>query len=220
MPYSQLASPTRSHRLSGWRHHFETHRKCRRSQSSSPLASRGLSTTSNSAGLTSGFGFDRQKFYRGSPLRRRGKRLLRGSPKGAPRPTRNRESKSIMTNPMTLTSSLPPREARGFSGRSWQPTRRWLHHPLHTAARVCIQLYRCILSPAKYVLFGPAAGCRFYPSCSAYALEAIEIHGLFHGGWISLRRLCRCHPWGGQGVDPVPVCSRAQLRSHSSTVHH
>ncbi|MEO1065110.1 MAG: membrane protein insertion efficiency factor YidD [Actinomycetota bacterium] len=46
--------------------------------------------------------------------------------------------------------------------------------------------------------------CRFAPTCSAYAIEALETHGVVRGGWLATRRLCRCHPWGGQGWDPVP----------------
>jgi len=61
-----------------------------------------------------------------------------------------------------------------------------------------IRLYRRLISP----LLG--SNCRYQPSCSAYALEAIEKHGAWRGGWMSLRRICRCHPWGGDGHDPVP----------------
>lgn len=46
--------------------------------------------------------------------------------------------------------------------------------------------------------------CRFLPTCSAYAVEAIERHGAWRGGWLALRRVTRCHPWGAHGVDPVP----------------
>lgn len=56
------------------------------------------------------------------------------------------------------------------------------------------------------LLIGPLLGnhCRFYPSCSRYALEAVERHGVAAGLWLSVRRLSRCHPWHSGGVDPVP----------------
>lgn len=47
-------------------------------------------------------------------------------------------------------------------------------------------------------------GCRYQPTCSAYALEALEKHGGIKGGWLTLRRIARCHPWGGSGIDNVP----------------
>jgi putative membrane protein insertion efficiency factor len=46
--------------------------------------------------------------------------------------------------------------------------------------------------------------CRYWPTCSNYALEALETHGLWRGSWLVTRRLARCHPWGGHGVDAVP----------------
>jgi putative membrane protein insertion efficiency factor len=46
--------------------------------------------------------------------------------------------------------------------------------------------------------------CRYTPTCSAYAVEALQKHGAVRGGWLALRRLSRCHPWGGHGYDPVP----------------
>lgn len=61
-----------------------------------------------------------------------------------------------------------------------------------------IRLYQRFVSP----LLG--ANCRFYPSCSGYTLEALEKHGLLRGGWLSIRRLCRCHPLNPGGIDPVP----------------
>jgi hypothetical protein len=61
-----------------------------------------------------------------------------------------------------------------------------------------ITLYRRWISP----LLGPR--CRFIPSCSAYGLEAIERHGAWRGGWLTLRRLLRCHPFTPCGCDPVP----------------
>jgi len=64
--------------------------------------------------------------------------------------------------------------------------------------RGLIWLYRMTISP----LLGPK--CRFEPSCSDYAMEAIARHGAWSGSLMSLRRLGRCHPWGGSGYDPVP----------------
>jgi putative membrane protein insertion efficiency factor len=61
-----------------------------------------------------------------------------------------------------------------------------------------ITCYRWFLSP----LLGP--NCRFYPTCSSYALEAIQQHGALRGSWLAVRRIGRCHPWNPGGVDPVP----------------
>jgi len=56
------------------------------------------------------------------------------------------------------------------------------------------------------VTLGPVMSgqCRFQPTCSAYAIDALRAHGAFKGGWLTLRRLLRCHPFGGSGYDPVP----------------
>ena len=67
-----------------------------------------------------------------------------------------------------------------------------------------VRLYRVLLSPLKVFLFGPLGRCRFDPTCSEYALEAIRFHGAFHGSWLALKRIARCHPWGDCGCDPVP----------------
>jgi putative membrane protein insertion efficiency factor len=63
-----------------------------------------------------------------------------------------------------------------------------------------------ILVRGYQVCLSPFIGqnCRFYPSCSHYALEAIGRHGAMKGGWLATKRLCKCHPWHPGGVDPVP----------------
>lgn len=61
-----------------------------------------------------------------------------------------------------------------------------------------ILFYKACISP-----YTPAS-CRFTPTCSQYALEAIRKHGPFKGVWLAVRRILRCHPWGGSGYDPVP----------------
>lgn len=66
------------------------------------------------------------------------------------------------------------------------------------AAEILIRLYQWTISP----LLGPT--CRFHPSCSNYAIEAIRRFGLLRGGWLTLCRLGRCHPWNPGGFDPVP----------------
>jgi len=62
-----------------------------------------------------------------------------------------------------------------------------------------LRLYRLLISP----LYGQV--CRYYPSCSAYALEAVTVHGSVRGSWYAVRRVARCHPWAAGGVDPVPA---------------
>ena len=61
-----------------------------------------------------------------------------------------------------------------------------------------LRLYRLAISP----LYGQV--CRYHPSCSAYALTAVETHGSIRGTWLAARRLSRCHPWADGGYDPVP----------------
>ena len=67
-----------------------------------------------------------------------------------------------------------------------------------------LRFYQIVLSPPLHWLGGPAAGCRFTPTCSQYCLDAIKTHGSMKGAWLGLKRLARCHPWGGHGHDPVP----------------
>ncbi|SFP80890.1 membrane protein insertion efficiency factor YidD [Tranquillimonas alkanivorans] len=70
--------------------------------------------------------------------------------------------------------------------------------PLARVFALPVRTYRLVFSP--WVGFN----CRYQPTCSAYALEALEKHGAVRGGWLTLCRIGRCHPWGGSGIDNVP----------------
>lgn len=89
-----------------------------------------------------------------------------------------------------------PRRRGGGRGGAVEAMRR--------ALVVIIRVYQVTLSPVLTFLCGPFGGCRFTPTCSRYAMQAIERHGCLRGGWLALKRIGRCHPWGGQGNDPVP----------------
>jgi putative membrane protein insertion efficiency factor len=78
--------------------------------------------------------------------------------------------------------------------------------PLAWLLRLPIHAYRLLVSP----VLGPS--CRFAPSCSDYALEALATHGALMGSWLALRRFLRCHPWGGSGFDPVPAADQPPAR--------
>ena len=67
-----------------------------------------------------------------------------------------------------------------------------------------IKVYQYVLSP----LIPPT--CRYTPTCSHYAVEALQTHGLFKGGWLGIKRIASCHPWGGDGYDPVPPKKKAE----------
>jgi len=75
--------------------------------------------------------------------------------------------------------------------------------------RIAVRAYQLLLSP----VLPPA--CRYLPGCSDYALEALAVHGPWRGGLLAMRRLARCHPWGGSGYDPVPP--RPSLRPAQTT---
>lgn len=74
-----------------------------------------------------------------------------------------------------------------------------------------LKAYRFAISP----LYGQV--CRYYPSCSAYALGAVEQHGAVRGSWLAVRRVARCHPWAAGGYDPVPPRSAAGGSSPTPT---
>jgi uncharacterized protein len=69
---------------------------------------------------------------------------------------------------------------------------------MKTVLLILIRIYQLTLSSFM------GRGCRFLPTCSEYATEAIEKHGVWRGGKLAVRRISRCHPWGGDGFDPVP----------------
>ena len=66
-----------------------------------------------------------------------------------------------------------------------------------------IRVYKAFVSPLL------PASCRFTPTCSTYAMDAIAAHGPVRGVWLGTKRICRCHPWGGSGYDPVPAAPAA-----------
>ncbi|MGH3487024.1 MAG: membrane protein insertion efficiency factor YidD [Actinopolymorphaceae bacterium] len=86
---------------------------------------------------------------------------------------------------------------------------------MKTILVVLLKGYRLVVSP----LYGQV--CRFHPSCSAYALEAVEAHGALRGSWLAARRLARCHPWTPGGYDPVPPArTRAGVGAPTHTEVH
>lgn len=81
---------------------------------------------------------------------------------------------------------------------------------LTAVIRLMIRFYQRFLSPMLRFAAGPAAGCRYTPSCSSYFLQAVETHGPLRGSWYGICRIFRCHPWGGCGYDPVPPAGAAE----------
>jgi hypothetical protein len=92
----------------------------------------------------------------------------------------------MSTTSLRAPSASPPAPSSGAVG------------PAQRAALTAIRAYQLVLSPWL------GQRCRFAPSCSAYAAEAVRRHGALAGSWYALRRLARCHPFGASGYDPVP----------------
>jgi hypothetical protein len=84
---------------------------------------------------------------------------------------------------------------------------------MKTLIRWLIRGYQRWISPTLHALAGPGSGCRYDPTCSHYFLGAVETHGVLKGSWLGLRRIARCHPWGGEGHDPVPEKSSSSPSS-------
>jgi putative membrane protein insertion efficiency factor len=77
--------------------------------------------------------------------------------------------------------------------------------------RAVVRGYQLFISPVM------AGSCRYHPTCSGYALEALDSHGPLKGSWLALKRIFRCHPWGGSGYDPVPeICTH----EHDAGIAH
>ena len=74
-----------------------------------------------------------------------------------------------------------------------------------------VRFYQAAISP-----YTPSS-CRYTPTCSSYSLEALQKHGIFKGGWLAIKRIGSCHPWGGSGYDPVP--GKEEKSSKSENEH-
>lgn len=77
-------------------------------------------------------------------------------------------------------------------------------NPGQHIAALALRIYKVLVSPLLHALIGPLGGCRFTPTCSVYAAECVALHGVLKGTVLAVKRICRCHPWGGCGEDPVP----------------
>ncbi len=90
------------------------------------------------------------------------------------------------------------------------PVKAWKRVLMRRVAIGLISIYQRVLSP-----YWPSS-CRYEPTCSHYAQEAIGVHGTLGGGWLTLKRLARCAPWGGTGYDPVPP-ERVNVKKNTGT---
>jgi len=102
-----------------------------------------------------------------------------------------------MTAPAPSPTTTPP---AGSAGSASSLVRGADNRRPGAGRRTVLRLIR-LYQDARY---GKPSPCRFVPTCSAYAAEAVERHGAWRGGGLALRRIARCHPWGGHGFDPVP----------------
>lgn len=89
-------------------------------------------------------------------------------------------------------------------------------------ALICLFIrgYQKILSPVIHSVGGPGSGCRYTPTCSEYFLQAVQLHGACRGSWLGLKRIARCHPWGGSGHDPVPEKAKQDCHCHHDPARH
>jgi len=104
-----------------------------------------------------------------------------------------------------MTSTSPETRKGGIS--------RFLDWTGRTAGVALVRFYQWTLSPLLHFV-APGCGCRFHPTCSEYTVGCLRLHGLIRGGWLALRRIARCHPFGGQGIDPVPGSTQPHSLHH------
>jgi putative membrane protein insertion efficiency factor len=93
--------------------------------------------------------------------------------------------------------------------------RQWLFNVPKFVLLRTVRAYKILVSPVLTFLCGPLGGCRFTPTCSAYAAEAVRAHGAVAGSFLAAKRICRCTPWGGCGHDPVP---KQKFTHHASSI--
>ena len=106
--------------------------------------------------------------------------------------------------------SAPEPGPAGRHRTTWQRAGHLLVVAPREAVVLVLRLYQLTLSP----MLGPV--CRFAPSCSSYAVTAVRRYGVLHGGWLTARRLLRCHPWNDGGWDPVPERGQRHRRTTTS----
>lgn len=85
---------------------------------------------------------------------------------------------------------------------------------MKTILRFLLRFYQLAISPMM------TPSCRFYPSCSNYALEALQVHGAAKGSLLALKRVCRCHPWNDGGVDLVPPAGNSNSSTTACGCNH
>ena len=133
---------------------------------------------------------------------------------------------NLIHSPLREPEVEPNRKRKSVSGFSsrlwngWAAVRAWVGRAsgesngqkrgLQVLALGLLSLYRFALSPLLHALLGPA--CRFEPSCSRFAAQAIRDHGLGRGAVLTMKRLARCHPLGGHGYDPVPAAAHCRKK--------
>lgn len=112
------------------------------------------------------------------------------------------------------SSSSPCRSCKRTPSPGKMPHNRrpWWHRLLLFLALGIIHFYRYAISPLT------PSSCRFTPTCSQYALEALRKYGFFRGSWLAIKRIGRCHPWGGAGYDPVPWCPLSRYLSRCGMI--